>query len=115
MNKKITSIAVLLGSFCITGVVSASFVTINNPLNTDSMSVLICKIATGIGTLIASLGVVMVLVSGILYLVSAGDPGKMGTAKKALIYAIAGIVIGIIANVLVNEVLKIIGSGATTC
>jgi len=42
--------------------------------------------------------VVMWVVSGILFLLAAGDPGKLGTAKTGLIAAVIGTVVVIIAN-----------------
>jgi len=65
------------------------------------------KIADAVGTLIASLGAAMIVVAGILYLTSAGSPERIGTAKKALIYAIVGIAIGLAAKEIVNIVLDI--------
>jgi len=42
--------------------------------------------------------VVMWVVTGILFLVAAGDPGKLGSAKTSLIAAVAGTIIVIVAN-----------------
>ena len=67
-------------------------------------------IASAIGPLIASLGSVMIIVAGILYLTSAGSPEKVGTAKKALVYAIAGIAIGLAASSIVQIVKGIVGA-----
>ncbi|MCX6724282.1 MAG: TrbC/VirB2 family protein [Candidatus Staskawiczbacteria bacterium] len=86
--------------------------SIPNPLHgggVDNFGQLLEKIATGVGTLIASLGVIMIIVAGILYLLSAGNPERVGTAKKALFYAILGIVIGLAANAIVAIVKEVIG------
>ena len=86
-------------------------VSIANPLSgTSTFSALLTKIASGVGTVIASLGAVMIIVAGILYLTSAGSPEKVGTAKKALIYAIAGIAIGLAATSIVEIVKNVIGA-----
>jgi len=42
--------------------------------------------------------VVMWVVAGIMFLVAAGDPGKLGGAKTGLIAAVAGTVVVIVAN-----------------
>jgi len=42
--------------------------------------------------------VVMWVVAGILFLLAAGDPGKLGTAKTGLIAAVIGTVVVIVAN-----------------
>jgi hypothetical protein len=84
-------------------------VTIPNPLGTtNTFKDLLINIANGVGVLIASLGVIMIIFSAILYLTSAGNPEKIQTAKKALIYAIAGIVIGISATAIVEIIEGII-------
>ena len=101
MNKKIVSLFALLGLFGFVCFAFAAPVIIPNPLNVDNFGALLLKIARGIGVLIGSLGTIMIIVAGILYLTSAGSPERMGSAKKALFYAIAGIAIGISATAIV--------------
>jgi hypothetical protein len=88
---------------------TALAVTIPNPLTgVNNFGDLLTKIAQGVGTLIASLGTIMIIVAGILYLTSAGSPERMGKAKTALIYAIAGIVIGLAATAIVQIIKDIL-------
>ena len=108
INKKIVSLFALFGLFGFACFVFAAPVMIPNPLNVDNFDKLLLKIAGGIGVLIGSLGTIMIIVAGILYLTSAGSPERMGTAKKALFYAIAGIVIGILATSIVQIILSIL-------
>lgn len=108
MEKKFLFLA--LFSFAIFSFIlfsgASGAVTIPNPLgSTNTFEDLLLKIADGVGMLIASLGVIMIIVSGILYLLSAGNPERMATAKKALVFAIIGIVIGASAKVIV-EIIK---------
>lgn len=42
--------------------------------------------------------IIMWVVTGVLFLIAQGDPGKLNTAKTALIASIAGTIIVIIAN-----------------
>lgn len=112
MNKKLVSIIILTS---LLGLVSFALaqVEIRNPLEpggVNNFGDLLGKIAIGVGTLIATLGVIMIIVAGILYLTSAGSPERIGTAKKALIYAIVGIAIGLAANVIVSIIKGIIGA-----
>jgi len=110
MSKKIISTIVFVSLFCLVSFVLAQ-VTIPNPLaGVNSFGQLLTKIAAGVGTLIATLGVVMIIVAGILYLTSAGSPERMGKAKTALIYAIAGIAIGVAATAIVEIIKNIIGT-----
>ncbi len=92
------------------GFALAQTATIINPLGTtDTIPKLLAKITTVVGTVIASLGTIMIVVAGILYLTSAGSPEKTKTAKTALIYAVIGIAIGVSASLIssvVNSVLK---------
>ncbi|MFA4881169.1 MAG: hypothetical protein WC650_06160 [Candidatus Doudnabacteria bacterium] len=106
MDKRIASIIIFISLFCSVGFVSA---VLENPLGVDTFGALLLKIADGVGTLIATLGTVMIIVAGILYLTSAGSPERMGTAKKALAYAVIGIVIGLAATAIVNIIEGIIG------
>jgi len=91
----------ILGLFCFAQTV---FGQITNPISAGSFGALFAQIAAAIGTLIASLGGIMFIVSGILYVTSGGSPEKMGTAKKALMYAIIGIVVGLSAGAIVDWV-----------
>ena len=103
MKKVYTLSVVIVSLLCLTGFVSAQ-VVIPNPLGVNDFGELLLKIAGGIGVLISSLGTIMIIVAGILYLTSAGSPERMATAKKALFYAIAGIAIGISATAIVATI-----------
>jgi uncharacterized membrane protein YuzA (DUF378 family) len=48
--------------------------------------------------------VVMVIISGFRYITSGGDAAKVGSAKSALIYALVGLVLVALAQVLVRFV-----------
>jgi len=109
MNKKITLAAIFVSLLGLATFVSAELV-IPNPLGaTSTFSALLAKIVSGVGMVIGSLGTIMIIVAGILYLTSAGSTDRMTKAKTALIYAIIGIVIGVLANVLVVVIKEIIG------
>jgi hypothetical protein len=111
MNKKIILAVAFIGLFGFISLALAQ-VTLPNPLQgVNNFSDLLTKIADGVGTLIASLGTIMIIVAGILYLTSAGSPERMGKAKTALIYAIAGIVVGIAAKAIVATIKSVIGAG----
>ncbi|CAN5341365.1 hypothetical protein BH09PAT4_BH09PAT4_08610 [soil metagenome] len=48
--------------------------------------------------------VVMVIISGFRYITSGGDAAKVGSAKSALVYALVGLVLVALAQVLVRFV-----------
>jgi hypothetical protein len=109
MNKKAVYLIAFAGLLSLASSVFAQ-ITIPNPLKgVDSFGDLLAKIADGVGTVIAALGTIMIIVAGILYLTSAGSPERMTKAKTALVYAIAGIVIGLAAHVIVKVIKEVIG------
>jgi len=84
-------------------------VNIPNPLGSNSFEELLTTIAAKVGELIAYLGVIMIIVAGILYLTSGGSTERMSKAKTALIYAIAGIAIGLAAQAIVAIIKNVLG------
>ena len=78
---------------------------IENPLGEiDTFEKLFAKIIQTISTLIVGLGIIAIIVSGILFLISAGDPGRLTVAKSALVFAVIGIIVGIVAGSIASEV-----------
>ncbi len=59
-----------------------------------------------ISLLAGIIAVIMIIVSGIRYVTSGGDSNKVSAAKTALIYALIGIAIAALAQVLVHFVLS---------
>jgi len=108
MNKKeIISSVILVGSFCLVHFAFGQSIENYGP---SDFSTLFKGIADTVGTMIASVATIMFIVAGIYYLTSAGNPGRIETAKKILIYAIAGIVIGLGAKSIVDMVSGWVGS-----
>jgi len=63
------------------------------------------KIINTILIVIGSISVIMVIVGGIRYVVSGGDPKGISSAKDTIIYAMVGIVVAVLAGAIVNFVL----------
>ena len=63
--------------------------------------------------IIGAVAVIMLIIGGIRYTVSAGDSNAITSAKNTILYAIVGIIVAILAYAVVNWV---IGSftGSTT-
>ena len=53
---------------------------------------------------LASLSVLMIVVSGIMYITSGGDETRIGTAKKWLTYSIVGLAVALLSYVIVKAV-----------
>lgn len=56
--------------------------------------------------IIGAISVVMIIVGGLLYTLSAGDSGKVTTAKNTILYAVIGLVVAFVAYAVVNWVVK---------
>ena len=51
--------------------------------------------------------IIMIFVAGFKYMTSGGDANKVGSAKTTLIYAIIGLALAALAQLLVKTVLKL--------
>ncbi|OGD31547.1 hypothetical protein A3C91_04505 [Candidatus Azambacteria bacterium RIFCSPHIGHO2_02_FULL_52_12] len=68
------------------------------PTATQTFSDLVCRVTNFISdTVLPPVAVLMMLVVGFMFLISAGDPGKSTTAKKALIFAVIGVFLLLLA------------------
>lgn len=65
----------------------------------------ITKIIKILVAFVGGLSVLMIVVSGVMYVSSGGDSGRTETAKNILLYSIAGLVVALIAWVVVNTVI----------
>lgn len=78
---------------------SVMAVEIKNPLtgvnNFKDLLTNIFKAAAGI---VGVLGTLMIVISGFLFMTSAGSPEKIKTAKTALLYAIIGMLIALLSS-----------------
>lgn len=108
MNKKIISLVVFVSLFCSAGFILAQ---ITNPIKYSTFGDLLTSgVLPAVAGIVGSLSAIMIIVAGILYLTSAGSPERIGVAKKALIYAIAGIVIAAGAEGIATAIKTIIGA-----
>ena len=75
----------------------------------DGNNTLIDNVTNIINGIIAVLGlvcVVVMIIGGVNYMISLGDPGKVKKAKDTILYGLIGLVVCILAFALVNFVLK---------
>mgnify|MGYP001612895586 CR=1 FL=1 len=98
------------------GLVSAQLIVIPNPLClggpgpgcVNTFETLIFNITTFIFGIVGSLATVMFIWAGILFVTSAGNPGRIDQARKATIYAAVGAAIAIAGSGLIALVRTII-------
>ena len=62
------------------------------------------RVVTPVWQLAAGLSVIMFVVAGILFITSNGEPGKITTAKNAVIWGVVGIIVATMAFAIVNVV-----------
>lgn len=63
------------------------------------------KIINVIIGIVGFIAVIMIIIGGISYSTSAGDPGRVKKAKDTIMYGVIGLVVAILAYAIVNFVL----------
>ena len=56
------------------------------------------------------IAVIVIIIGGIFYMTSQGDPGKVSRAKNTILYAVIGLIVSLLAFAIVNFVLKAVGA-----
>lgn len=107
MKKKPLFTAILLLSFL--PLFYSQAIEITNPLEWDTFEELINALIDGLWTISLALVPLVVIIAGYFFVTSAGEPDKINTGKKMVLYAIIGFLIiamtkGLI--VLLKEILK---------
>jgi hypothetical protein len=70
------------------------------------------KVIQIFSVIVGFVAVVMIIVGGIKYITSGGDSGSISGAKNTIIYAVIGLIIVALAQVLVHYVLKNVASAS---
>ena len=85
------------------GVIDPSQVTVpTTNLSTSSKITDLLNYSFGV---LAAISFLVIVIAGIQFILSSGEPQKINTAKNAIIYATVGLVIALSALVIVNFVL----------
>ena len=110
-NKKITvgviTIAMLVGGIlfaqdaCLAAITAPSGTGLPSGTIVSSISKIIKTLAEFVG----GLSVLMIVISGIMYISSGGDSGRVETAKSMLLYSIIGLIVALLAWVIVKSVI----------
>lgn len=74
--------------------------------NTNALTSLAKKVITWFSILVGAASVFMIIYGGFRYITSGGESGRVGAAKNSLLYAIVGLVIVALAQVIVHFVLN---------
>ncbi|NCA93791.1 MAG: hypothetical protein EOM84_01290 [Sphingobacteriia bacterium] len=76
-----------------------------------SISDIVLSVMLWILVLLGFLGVIGFVIAGIIYLTSAGDDNRIGTAKKAMLYSIIGVIVGLMGYVIIKAVDSMLNAG----
>jgi hypothetical protein len=72
----------------------------------DGLTKLATTVTTWFTIVVGAISVIMIIYGGFRYITSGGDSGKVGSAKNTIIYAIIGLIVVVLAQVIVNVVIK---------
>lgn len=73
---------------------------------TDNVEGTIQSIVNLISVIIGIVAVIMIIIGGLRYVTSGGDSGKVSNAKNTIIYAIVGLIVVALAQVIVKFVIS---------
>ena len=71
----------------------------------DTSGTLITSVINVMLFIIGVLSVIMIIYGGIIYVISAGDSGRVSKAKNTIMYAIVGLIVALLAYAIVNFVI----------
>lgn len=67
---------------------------------------ILTKIAKLISIIIGLAAVIVMIMAGIQYMTSTGDPAKVNNAKNTIVYAIIGLVLAVFAQIIIRFVIE---------
>ncbi len=78
----------------------------NAGVSTDNIGNLAKNIVNIFSIVVGAVAVIMIIYGGFRYITSGGDSNRVGSAKNTLIYAIVGLIIVALAQIIVHFVLN---------
>ena len=82
-----------------------------NGANSPELTTVIQTILNAVYFIIGIVAVVMIILGGISYATSQGDPTKVKKGKDTVLYGVIGLVIALLAYAIVNFVLNALNNG----
>jgi hypothetical protein len=77
-----------------------------NGNGTDALKNVAARITNVFSVIVGIAAVIMIIYGGFRYITSGGDSGRVGSAKNSLIYAIIGLIIVALAQIIVHYVIN---------
>ena len=109
--KKVISL-LILGAVLMPLLAGAATVTIENPLKkggVDDFDELIKRIIIFTRQVATAVAPIMIIVAGFFFITSAGDPEKINTAKRLLLWTLIGFGVILLAEGMINFFQEAIG------
>lgn len=67
------------------------------------------SVASTLMYVIGGVSVIFIILGGLRYVTSAGDPSSIKSAKDTILYAIVGLVVAIVARLIISYVIENVG------
>ncbi len=80
----------------------------------DQFVTVIQNILNSIIAISGTVAVIFIIIGGVNYMTSTGDPGKIQKARQTILYAVIGLIICALAFVIVNVAIAIINGQSLT-
>ncbi len=110
---KLLTPAVLLSSLLFP--ILANGIEIENPLEYDSVTELLCKIIDVIFNLALGVAPIMIIVAGFYFVTAMGEPAKIQTAKQIILWALIGLLVVFCAKGFIQLFNDIFREGEDVC
>jgi hypothetical protein len=92
---------------------NSTAVSFVNPITSTSIKDVLGTLLTALKNLVVTLALIFIVIGGILYMLSAGDPGMVKRAKDCWLFSVIGLAIVLAAPTFLKEVLAILGGTLT--
>jgi len=102
-----------VGTTAASGAGTSTTTTFINPITSTSIDQVLTSLLTALSGLVVTLAVIFIVLGGILYMMSAGDPGMIKRAKDCWLFSIIGLAIVVAAPTFLKQVIEILGGSST--
>jgi len=93
-------------SLCAGSNLNVNDTTCNNSGASEQVNNIIATVINIFSLVVGVVSVIMIIIGGLRYITSGGDSGNVGNAKNTILYAIIGLVIVALAQIIVQFVLS---------
>jgi len=108
--KKTLLAVILLSLFALPMVILALETPPIGPTSEAGILAIVDTITNWIFTIFLAAAVIFIIMAAIQFLTSGGDPGKVGSARNSLLYALIGVAVAVMAKALIALVRIIVGA-----